>query len=46
MFVKNPETELLTLERGNRDTEIWLAARKVGFILGDVEDIVRRKHLK
>lgn len=43
--VNTGKTEHLTLKRGNRDTELWRNAKKLGSLLGDVEDIARRKQL-
>ena len=43
--VNNDKTEYLTLKRGNRDTERWRTAIKLGSHLGDTEDIARRKEL-
>ena len=43
--VNKGKTEFLTLKRGNRDTELWRNAKKLGSLLGDTEDIARRKQL-
>ena len=42
-----PERNLkhTVLERGNRNTEAWRNIKKVGSLLGDAEDIIRRKQL-
>ena len=39
------KTEHTTLERGDRNTESWRYVKKVGSLLGDTEDIMRRKQL-
>ena len=43
--VNEDKTEHITLKRGNRDTELWRNVRKLGSLLGDKEDIARRKQL-
>ena len=39
------KTEHTIIERGNNDTELWRNVKKVGSLLGDKEDINRRKQL-
>ena len=43
--VNKGKTELTTLERGRKPNENWRHVKKVGSLLGDVEDINRRKQL-
>ncbi|MEE8289617.1 MAG: reverse transcriptase domain-containing protein [Nitrosomonadaceae bacterium] len=45
LIMNADKTELLILKRGNRDNEIWRQSKKVGSLLGDIEDICRRKQL-
>ena len=37
------KTEHTQIERGNNDTELWRNVKKLGSLLGDEEDINRRK---
>ena len=39
------KTEHTYIERGNNDTELWRNVKKLGSLLGDREDINRRKQL-
>ena len=39
------KTEHTQIERGNNDTELWRNVKKLGSLLGDEEDINRRKQL-
>ena len=39
------KTEHTQIERGNNDTELWRNVKKLGSLLGDKEDINRRKQL-
>ena len=43
--VNADKTEHTTLERGDRNTKSWRYVKKVGSLLGDAEDIMRRKQL-
>ena len=43
--VNEDKTEYTTLKRGNRDTELWRNVKKLGSLLGDKEDVARRKQL-
>ena len=39
------KTEHAQIERGNNDTELWRNVKKLESLLGDKEDINRRKQL-
>ena len=39
------KTQHTQIEQGNNDTELWRNAKKLGSLLGDKEDINRRKQL-
>ena len=43
--VNNKKTEHTEIERGDRNTETWRYAEKLGSLLGDAEDIAHRKQL-
>ena len=43
--VNATKTEYTTLKRGDRNTETWREVKKLGSMLGDREDIARRKQL-
>ena len=43
--VNETKTEFTTLKRGNMNTENWRNVKKLGSLLGDSEDILRRKQL-
>ena len=43
--VNKSKTELTTLERGQKQNEIWRHVKKVGSLLGDKEDVMNRKRL-
>ena len=43
--INQDKTEQTEMERGNRNTESWRNIKKVGSLLGDSEDIIRRKQL-
>ena len=43
--VNKGKTELTTLERGKKKDEEWRHVKKVGSLLGDREDITRKKRL-
>lgn len=43
--VNESKTELLKLQRGDRNTETWRESMKLGSLLGDAEDIKNRKDL-
>ena len=43
--VNEDKTEHTFLQRGDCNTETWRNVKKVGSLLGDSEDIIRRKEL-
>ncbi len=43
--VNDTKTEHTIIQRGDRNTEIWRNVKKLGSLLGDAEDIQRRKQL-
>ena len=43
--VNEPKTEYTTLKRGNKATEKWRSVKKLGSLIGDSEDMIRRKQL-
>ena len=43
--VNKDEIEPTFLQRGERNTETWRNVKKVGYLLGDSKDIIRRKQL-
>jgi len=43
--VNNSKTEQIEIVRGDRNTEHWRTVKKLGSLLGDTEDIQRRKQL-
>ena len=43
--VNNSKTEQMEIFRGDRNTERWRTVKKLGSVLGDTEDIQRRKQL-
>ena len=43
--VNKSKTEFTTLHRGTKDSETWRNVKKVGSLLGDQQDIARRKQL-
>ena len=43
--VNEDKTEHTFPQRGDRNSEIWRYVKKVGSLLGDSEDIIRRKQL-
>ena len=43
--VNNSKTEQIEIFRGDRNTERWRTVKKLGSLLGDTEDIQRRKQL-
>ena len=43
--VNNSKTEQTEIFRGERNTEQWMTVKKLGSLLGDTEDIQRRKQL-
>ena len=43
--VNDTKTENTEIQRGDRNTEMWRHVRKLGSLLGDVEDIANRKQL-
>ena len=45
LLVNEEKTEHTTLKRGDRNTEMWRNVNKLGSLLGDKEDINRRKQL-
>lgn len=45
LYVNDDKTESLVLKRGDRNTETWRESKKLGSLLGDMEDITRRKQL-
>jgi sorting nexin-29 len=45
LTVNNEKTELTTIKRGQRHEETWRKSKKLGSLLGDEEDIIRRKNL-
>ena len=45
LLVNTDKTENQSLKRGNRNTELWRNSKKLGSLLGDIEDIARRKQL-
>ena len=45
LHVNDTKTEVITLERGNKDTEGWRKIKKFGSFLGDKKDIKNRKRL-
>ena len=45
LYVNDSKTEVLEIKRGDKETETWRQSTKLGSILGDVEDISRRKQL-
>ena len=45
LHVNDTKTEVITLKRGNKDTEGWRKIKKLGSFLGDKKDIKNRKRL-
>ena len=45
LYVNESKTEVLVMKRGDKETETWRQSTKLGSVLGDVEDISRRKQL-
>ena len=45
LLVNDDKTEHTVIERGDRNTELWRSTKKLGSLLGDVEDIANRKQL-
>ena len=45
LLVNDEKTEHVVLKRGDRNTELWRNVKKLGSLLGDKEDICRRKQL-
>ena len=45
LLVNNDKTEKFILKRGKAQEELWRNVLKLGSLLGDVEDIARRKQL-
>ena len=43
--INEDKTEHTVIERGNHNTESWRNVKKVGSLIGDTEDIMRRKQL-
>ena len=43
--INEDKTEHTEIKRGDRNTESWRYAKKVGSLIGDTEDIMRRKQL-
>ena len=43
--VNEAKTEITVLKRGDRNTEMWRNVKKLGSLIGDSEDILRRKQL-
>ena len=43
--VNEDKTENTFLQSGDRKTKTWKNVKKVGSLLGNSEDIIRRKHL-
>ena len=45
LIVNESKTEHPTIKRGNRLEETWRGVKKLGSLLGDSEDLIRRKQL-
>ena len=43
--VNDSKTEHTAIKRGDRNAELWRSSKKLGSLLGDIEDIAHRKQL-